>query len=213
VPELSLWSRLHLHCLHLQDERLTIAGGVRRPRLNLMSEPSLSTILDQRKQFLGFVQRRVSDPAVAEDILQAAYMRALQHEGDIKRGESVVGWFYRVLRNAVIDYYRRRSSENKALEAWGRELETAVVPSHETHDEVCGCLGGVLDSIKADYAEVLRAVDLGEQPLQDFARERNISASNAGVRAHRARTALRKQLIKTCGSCAEHACLDCICRR
>jgi RNA polymerase sigma factor (sigma-70 family) len=213
VPELSLRSRLHLRGLHLQDEQLTIAGGVGRPRPNLMSETSLSTILDHRKQFLGFVQRRVSDSEVAEDILQAAYMRALQHEGEIRRGESVVAWFYRVLRNAVIDYYRRRSSENRALEAWGRELETAVVPSHETHDEVCGCLGGVLDSIKPDYAEVLRAVDLGEQPLQDFARERNISASNAGVRAHRARTALRKQLIRTCGSCAEHACLDCICRR
>ena len=213
MPELSLRPYLHLHCLHLQDEQLTIAGGVRRPRLNLMSETSLSTILDHRKQFLGFVQRRVSDPAIAEDILQAAYMRALQHEGDIQRDESVVAWFYRVLRNAVIDYYRRRSSENKALEAWGRELETAVVPSHETHNEVCGCLGGVLDTIKPDYAEVLRAVDLGEQPLQDFARERNLSASNAGVRAHRARAALRKQLIKTCGSCAEHACLDCICRR
>jgi RNA polymerase sigma-70 factor (ECF subfamily) len=118
-----------------------------------------------------------------------------------------------VLRNAVIDYYRRRSSEDKALEAWGRELETAVLPSHETRDEVCACLAGVLDAIKPDYAELIRAVDLGEQPLQSFAKERNISASNAGVRAHRARIALRKQLIKTCGSCAEHACVDCTCRQ
>ena len=178
-----------------------------------MTETSLSTILAQRKQFLSFVQRRVPDVEIAEDILQAAYMRALQHEADFVVDESSVGWFYRVLRNAVIDYYRRRGSENRALESWGREMETAVGPSHETHDEVCACLGMVLDSIKPEYAEVLRAVDLGEQPLQSFAKERNISASNAGVRAHRARAALRKQLIKTCGSCAEHACLDCNCRR
>jgi RNA polymerase sigma factor (sigma-70 family) len=178
-----------------------------------MSETSLSTILDHRKQFLGFVQRRVPDAAIAEDILQAAYMRAIQHEGDLRRNELVVGWFYRVLRNAVIDYYRRRSTEDKALESWSRELETAVVPGPETRDEVCKCLNNVLDLIKPDYAEVLRAVELGEQPLQEFARERNISATNAGVRAHRARTALRKQLIKTCGSCAEHACVDCTCRQ
>jgi RNA polymerase sigma factor (sigma-70 family) len=178
-----------------------------------MSESSLNTILDHRKLFLGFVRRRVPEPEIAEDILQAAYMRALQHEGELKHSESVVGWFYRVLRNAVIDYYRRRNSEDKALEAWGRELETAVMPSHETRDEVCACLAGVLDTIKSDYAELIRAVDLGEQPLQNFARERNISASNAGVRAHRARIALRKQLIKTCGSCAEHACVDCTCRQ
>src|SRR5579859_4826033 len=178
-----------------------------------MSEASLNTILEHRKLFLGFVKRRVPDSAIAEDILQAAYMRALQHEGDLKHNESVVSWFYRVLRNAVIDYYRRRNSEDKALETWGRELESAVTPSQETHDAVCACLGGVLDTIKPDYAELIRAVDLGEQPLQSFAKERNISATNAGVRAHRARIALRKQLIRTCGSCSEHACLDCTCRK
>ena len=178
-----------------------------------MTQTALSTILEDRKQFLGFVQRRVSDPALAEDILQAAYMRALQHEGELAEEESVVAWFYRVLRNAVIDSYRRRSSEHKALEGWGREMESAVAPSHEVHDEVCACLTRVLDALKPGYAEVLRAVDLNEQPLKEFAKERNLSASNAGVRVHRARTALRKQLIKTCGSCAEHACVECTCRR
>lgn len=188
-------------------------GRSERLRPKPMPESSLNTILDHRKLFLGFVRRRVPDPEIAEDILQAAYMRALQHEGKLKSSESVVGWFYRVLRNAVIDYYRRRSSEDKALEAWGRELETAVEPGHETRNEVCACLTGVLNTIKPDYADLIRTVDLGEQPLQSFAQERNISASNAGVRAHRARIALRKQLIKTCGSCAEHACVNCTCRQ
>ena len=178
-----------------------------------MTETPLSVILDHRKQFLGFLQRRVSDPALAEDILQSAYMRALQHEEALRRDESVVGWFYSVLRNAVIDHYRRRSTEDRALEAWGRELATDVVPTRETYRELCACLIKVLDTMKPDYAELLRAVDLNEQPLLAFAKERNLSASNAGVRAHRARAALRRQLIKTCGCCAEHACLNCTCRR
>src|SRR5436305_1742548 len=103
-----------------------------------MSDTAMNTILAQRSQFLGFVERRVGDHALAEDILQAAYLRALGHQGDLGEGESVVAWFYRVLRNAVIDQYRRRSTENKALEVWGRELETAVHPSHEVQDEICG---------------------------------------------------------------------------
>ena len=177
-----------------------------------MSDTSLNAIFEQRRQFLGFVQRRVNDPALAEDILQAAYMRALEHRGELERDESVVAWFYRVLRNAVIDFYRRRSSEHKALDAWGREMETEVSPNVQIHNEVCACLTGVLNAIRPEYAEVLRAVDLGEQPLKEFARDRKLTASNAGVRAHRARAALRKQLIKTCGSCAKHACINCTCR-
>jgi len=178
-----------------------------------MTETAIHTILEQRRQFLGFLKRRVGDAAEAEDILQAAYMRALRHEDRFEKDESVVAWFYRVLRNAVIDHYRRRSSEGKAMDAWGRELETAVHPSHEVQDEICGCIGSVLENLKPEYVEVIRAVDLGEQPLKEFAEKRGLSASNAGVRAHRARAALKKELVKTCGSCSEHGCLNCNCRR
>jgi RNA polymerase sigma-70 factor (ECF subfamily) len=178
-----------------------------------MASTSFNTLLDHRKQFLGFVQRRVQDVATAEDVLQAAYMRALQHEGELQEQESVVGWFYRVLRNAVIDLYRRRASESKALEEWGREMEDQVIPGQEIQNEICMCLSRVMDTIKPAYADVLRSVDLGEQRLQDFAQEHNISAANAAVRVHRARASFRKHLVQTCGACAEHGCVDCTCRR
>ena len=178
-----------------------------------MTQTAINTILEQRRQFLGFLERRVGDAAAAEDILQAATMRALRHEDEFEGDESVVAWFYRVLRNAVIDYYRRRGAEGKALEAWGREMDGAAHPSHEVHEQICGCLGGVVDGLKPEYAEVIRAVDLEEKPLTEFAKERGLSASNAGVRAHRARAALKKRLTETCGSCAKHGCLDCSCRK
>jgi DNA-directed RNA polymerase specialized sigma24 family protein len=59
----------------------------------------------------------------------------------------------------------------------------------------------------------VRAVDLEEQRLQDFAKQHKLSTSNAGVRIHRARAALRKQLLRTCATCAEHGCLNCSCKK
>ena len=200
----------------MREEGLRLAGPLPAAPHSPMTETAINTILAQRKAFLGFVERRVGDRGLAEDILQAAYVRALGREAELdglEDGESVVAWFYRVLRNAVIDQYRRRGTENKALEAWGRELETTVVPSQEVQDEICGCLADAVQELKPEYAEVIQAVDLGEQPLTEFARERGLSASNAGVRAHRARAALRKRLIETCGSCSVHGCLDCTCGR
>jgi DNA-directed RNA polymerase specialized sigma24 family protein len=67
-----------------------------------MSETPLDHLLARRRHFLSFVQRRVSDPGLAEDILQTAYLRALEHRDDFQPSESVVAWFYRLLRNAVI---------------------------------------------------------------------------------------------------------------
>jgi RNA polymerase sigma factor (sigma-70 family) len=178
-----------------------------------MPETPLDQLLAQQKQFLAFVQRRVWDSGLAEDILQNAYLRAFEHQDDFQASESAVAWFYRLLRNAVIDSYRRRVSTNKALQAWTRELEIAAQPSPDLHNEVCACLQGILNGLKPEYSEVLRAVDLGEQRLQDFAQQHKLSTSNAGVRIHRARAALRKQLLRTCAACSEHGCLNCTCKK
>ena len=76
----------------------------------IMSNTPLNQLLNQRKQFLAFIRRRVTDAALAEDILQACYLRAFNHQGDFEPGESATAWFYRLLRNAVIDNYRRQNS-------------------------------------------------------------------------------------------------------
>lgn len=178
-----------------------------------MTDTAIQTILEQRRQFLSFLERRVGNAAAAEDILQAATLRALGREDEFDGDGSVVAWFYRVLRNAVIDYYRRRGAEAKALEAWGREMDGAAHPSHEVQEEICSCMRGMVDELKPEYAEVIRSVDLEEKPLAEFAKEHGLSASNAGVRAHRARAALKKRLVETCGSCATHGCLDCSCKK
>jgi RNA polymerase sigma factor (sigma-70 family) len=177
-----------------------------------MSETTFNSLLDLRRQFLGFVERRVEERAVAEDILQTAYMRALESGSDLREDESAVAWFYRILRNAVIDHYRRRTTEGAALERWAQELASEVSPDPLLHETSCQCIAGALDILTPAYAQLLREVDLGETALSSYAHAEGITAGNAAVRAHRARAALRKQLIRCCGTCATHGCLDCICR-
>ena len=177
-----------------------------------MTDTALHTLLDLRGQFLAFLRRRVDDTAVAEDILQSAYVRALESSHRLKEDESVVAWFYRILRNAIIDNYRRRTTENAALERWAVELTDVSTPEPQLFDATCRCIESALDSIKPGYAELLRDVDLAEGELATYAGKHSISPANAAVRAHRARAALRKQLVQSCGACSAHGCLDCTCR-
>jgi copper chaperone CopZ len=44
-----------------------------------------------------------------------------------------------------------------------------------------------------------------------FAEQRGLSSSNAAVRVCRAREALKKRVTESCGTCAEHGCLNCSC--
>jgi RNA polymerase sigma factor (sigma-70 family) len=176
-----------------------------------MTTTAISDLTLQRKQFLGFLLRRVESLATAEDILQSAYTRAIEQSPALRSEESAVAWFYRILRNAVIDHYRHRAAEDRALERWAQELATETEPDPQTHEIVCECIGDVLRSMKPAYSEIIRDVDLEGSSLQAFAEKANVTATNAAVRVHRARQALKKQLTLVCGACAKHGCIDCTC--
>jgi len=76
---------------------------------------------------------------------------------------------------------------------------------------VCRCVISLAGTLKAEYADALQRIDVEGVAVKDYAESAGISASNAGVRVFRAREALRKQVARSCGTCAEHGCLDCTC--
>jgi RNA polymerase sigma factor (sigma-70 family) len=77
-------------------------------------------LADHHAAFVGFVRSRTGDPELAEDIVQDSMLKALQTANAPADKEGVVTWFYRILRNAIIDTHRRRGVREKALESWHR---------------------------------------------------------------------------------------------
>jgi hypothetical protein len=60
----------------------------------------LAELVANRTQLLGFVERRVRNHDLAEEILQEAFARGLQRVGQVRSGDRTVAWFYRLLRCA-----------------------------------------------------------------------------------------------------------------
>jgi RNA polymerase sigma-70 factor (ECF subfamily) len=176
-----------------------------------MHAQAIANLVLQRNQFLHFVRRRVDSTDTAEDIIQTAYARAIEQASTLRNEESGVAWFYRILRNAVIDHYRHRAAEDRALERWARDLSTETSPDPQTHEIVCECITAAIHTMKPAYSEILRNVDLAETSLDTFAKQNGITTGNAAVRVHRARQALKKQLTLVCGTCAKHGCINCTC--
>ena len=172
----------------------------------------LNLLLDDHRAFLGFLERRVGDRGLAEDILQDAFIKVMNRPELAPTDEGVIPWFYRTLRNATIDRFRRQGTASRALEAFARELETHTAPEPEMLAEICACVTRLADSLKPEYAEALRAIEVEGTPVKSFAEAHGLSANNAGVRVHRAREALKKRVTESCGTCAEHGCRNCNCR-
>lgn len=171
----------------------------------------VAALVDNHRRFLAFVERRVGSREAAEDILQEAFVRGLARAGQLRDPESVVAWFYRSLRNALVDHWRRAESERRLFDhsADAGAAEASVDP--ELMRTVCDCASHLLGTLKPEYAEALRRVELDGVSVKDFAFEKGLTANNASVRLLRARTALRRQVERSCGTCAEHGRLDCDC--
>ena len=168
-----------------------------------------ATLVANHRDFLAFVQKRVGNAAVAEEILQDAFVRSLDKLDSVR--DTAIGWFYRVLRNAIIDHHRRNAAAERRNEAYVRDEQLANEQDAELQRVVCKCVAQLADTLKPEYATALRRVEVDGVSVKDYADEAGISANNAGVRVFRAREALRKQVARACGTCATHGCLDCSC--
>lgn len=175
-----------------------------------LSEQVVAQLIANQQAFLRFLTGKLGDRALAEDVLQEAYVRGLAKAGTIRDGDSATAWFYRVLRNAVIDHARRRASTNRRLEAFAAELE-GEEKQPEIAQQVCQCVGRLAGTLKPEYAEAVQRVEVEGMSVKDFASSLGITSNNAAVRVFRAREALREQVLRSCGACAKHGCVDCSC--
>ncbi|HKR66397.1 MAG TPA: sigma-70 family RNA polymerase sigma factor [Thermoanaerobaculia bacterium] len=172
----------------------------------------VESLVSNHRQFLAFLEKRVESREVAEDILQEAFVRGLDSQS-LRGADSATAWFYRALRNAIVDHYRKKGSEAKALEQVAAEIDESVPPDVELMDTVCSCVTTLLPTLKPEYARAIQRVELDDVPVRDYAAEEGMTANAAGVRVFRAREALKRRLVQSCGTCADHGCLDCRCVR
>lgn len=176
----------------------------------------VQTLIDNRTRFRSYLSRRLGDDAAADELLQQSFLKAVESAGALRDSESVIPWFYRVLRNALTDHFRSRATDKKREQALLAELRGPdageAPPADELGKAVCQCLAGLLPTLRPEYADVLRKIDLEGRPQKAVAKELGLTSNNLGVKLHRARQAMKKSLERSCGACSEHACLDCTCR-
>ncbi len=171
----------------------------------------IAALVANHREFLRFVERRVGSRDLAEEILQNAFVKNVEKFDTVR--ETAVGWFYKVLRNAIIDYRRRKDVADRRMQSFVTDVEAGGERDDELHGVVCKCVADIATTLKPEYADALHRIEVEGVSVKDYADQIGISTSNAGVRVFRAREALRKQVVRSCGTCADHGCLDCTCAK
>ncbi|MBU6374368.1 MAG: sigma-70 family RNA polymerase sigma factor [Bdellovibrionales bacterium] len=183
--------------------------------LRSLDESIAQLLVENHRRFQSFLARRVGSKEVAEDLLQQSLKKATERPPVSVEEAGVVAWFFTVLKNTLTDYYRAKASEekkHKELELTADVLlKTKVAPVDEIEAVVCECMNGLLPTLKDNYADLIRRIDLGGESISSVAENLAITENNLTVRLHRARQALKTSLERTCGTCTEHGCLNCTC--
>jgi RNA polymerase sigma-70 factor (ECF subfamily) len=175
------------------------------------AERPIAPLLDSRQRFVEYVRRRINDSELAEDIVQDGLLRALKAAPDLPSEERLIPWFFQVLRNAVVDEYRKRDVLRRHVQP-SDAFPDLPDASEEDDRKMCACFRPLLANLKPEYAELIELLEFGDETPERVAGRLGITSNNLKVRRHRARQALRQQLEAACGACAQGRCIGaCTC--
>ena len=101
---------------------------------------------------IRFVQNRVQDKSIAEDILQEVFIRIYNKLDTLKDPEKIQSWVFQITRNAIIDYYR----SHKPTEELPEEVNESEW-SLDDHDkkEMSSCFMSLIQNLPENYRAAL----------------------------------------------------------
>lgn len=191
----------------MQDARQTGPAGPLDPE---------RWIDDHGDYLLHFALSRVRDPVVAEDLVHDSLLAALR-AADSYRGRSAERtWLCGILRNKVLDHFRRagRESSFTDLDFYAEEEAEAfshpVFAGHWTEEAAPHAWQGMGEALDNDafwkafeqcrgkmperVAAVFMLREVDDLPTDEICRTLSITPNNLWVMLHRARMALRRCL-------------------
>ena len=144
----------------------------------------------------AYVSRRVGgDRSLAEDVVQEAWMRALDAWPRMGVPRNPLAWLQRVAQNILISHFRRLRPQ--PVDPATIDLEdTRLCP--ETPDAAI-LIGWGMARLRRSHADVLEAFYFEGKSVGEIASERSLSERAVEGRLRRARARLRKKLAALVG--------------
>lgn len=167
-----------------------LRGGQPTPDLRL-AEP----YREFRSGLLGFLQSKVGDPAVAEDILQDVFVKALTALDKGTSPTNLPAWLHRIASNAVIDFYRTQRQTVPVPEDLPANDGTYAPSPEQT---LALCLKPFINQLPDIYRDAMLATAIEGRSLAAVSDEQGLSVPAVKSRVSRGRRMLRQKVVDCC---------------
>jgi RNA polymerase sigma factor (sigma-70 family) len=160
----------------------------------------------EQSRLRNFIRRRVPDLRDAEDILQDVFYELVEANRLLMPIEHVSGWLFRVARNRIIDFFRKKKPERFSDTAVADEDDERlpveeVLPSPDAGPEALYARNVLLDELELaigelpkEQREVFVAHEMEGRSFKEIAAETGVSVSTLLSRKRYAVRRLRERL-------------------
>jgi len=150
------------------------------------------------EQLYNFAHWLAQDANEAEDLVQETYAKALRGFSSFQAGTNFRAWIFRILRNSFLTS-RTGLKTKVALDDDGVEAIASAAPTPEQvliEQANREMLRAALTELPVPYREILLLCEVEEMSYEEIAQVLGIPAGTVMSRLHRARKALRAELLR-----------------
>jgi RNA polymerase sigma factor (sigma-70 family) len=142
-----------------------------------------------------FAYRKIRDQETARELVQSTVMKLVEHFREMEFEVSFSAWAYKVLRNDIMNYWKKRQKHKERLNHLSQQQETPFrVPDPALELRVIECLKKLIRQNR-NFARVLNLKYQGYDS-EEIKCRLNITSSNLYVMLHRARLTMKACLEK-----------------
>jgi len=149
---------------------------------------------DLSKPLKAFINKRVNDPALAEDLLHDVFLKIHNQIGSVKNNDKLTSWIYRIAQNSIIDSYRRQ--KNMVAQEDDIPMDSSQV--NNSAEKLAPTLRRMTEQLPTRYKEAILLADFEGVKQTELAKQWGISVSAVKSRVQRARKMLKALLLECC---------------
>ena len=144
-----------------------------------------------------FIRIKVKSQALAEDLSSEMFLKVYEYlmDKENKVEDSFQALLYRVARNLIADYYKKKSSQDIFMgDDFHIFLNEEPAKDEISSKEIADQIHKAITHIKEEYQDVLILYYIDELPVPEIAKILNKSAGAIRVLIHRGLVSLKKHL-------------------
>lgn len=152
--------------------------------------------LNHEAELLLYAQSKLRNKEDAEDLMQDVFEKLSAKERSFSDEEMIKAYLFKVLKNAIIDHFRKQSKQMALMTEWVEPIETADKDLNQIIASCC--IRPLLQELDPLYREALWLTQLQNFSQKELAEHLGVPHSTIKSRVQRGKLKLKEKLTSCC---------------